>query len=68
MIGRLDSGGENKHIQKVFNMSEVLQGKYYKGGKVYAVGDVDTDRHHILFAAVSAAVAAIPIKATKRYD
>lgn len=27
MIGRLDSGGENKHIQKVFNMSK----KYYKG-------------------------------------
>jgi hypothetical protein len=57
MIGRLGRGGENKHIQKVFNMSR----KYYKGSKVYAVGDVDTDRHYILFAAASAAVAAIPI-------
>ena len=60
MIERLDRGGENKHIQSL-NMSR----KYYqgsiKGSKVYAVGDVDTDRHYILFAAASAAVAAIPI-------
>jgi thioredoxin reductase len=36
--------------------------------KVYAVGDVDTDIHYILFAAAMAAVAAISIyiKTTKR--
>jgi hypothetical protein len=33
MIGRLDSGGENKHIQKVFNMSR----KYYKGSTIRVV-------------------------------
>jgi hypothetical protein len=54
-------GREQTHTKSLQYVQEVLQGKYYKGSKVYAVGDVDTDRHYILFAAASAAIAAIPI-------